>query len=338
MNQKRCVRACGALLTTAVLALGASACGSSSKSPSKAASGSSNSSSQVLTTLNVNLIPVPDLAPVYVGEKQGFFAQHHLKLNITQSPGGGPEVIPAVLSGKAQIGAPAWSDLILAVSKGLPLVAVSSCDTGGPTDASDDQFLTVLKRSGITSLKQLVGKTVAVNSLAGESDVEVHTALKKAGINPNSVHYVAINFPQQAAALSAGRVQAAAMVEPFLTLMKKQGITKLTGLDYAIAPSLPTAVFLASRSYYSSHTAVIHDFQAAIKQSQLYIEAHPDAARQVVPQFTGVSAALATQIVMPHFPTTVSLSALRSLETDMKGLGVISKEPALSSFVKTGSS
>jgi NitT/TauT family transport system substrate-binding protein len=336
MQPKRIVRAAGCVISCLTLSVSAVACGSSS---SKSTSTTGASAKATVTTLNVNLIPIPDLAPIYVGVKQGFFAQNHLKLNITKSPSGGPAVIPAVVSGHAQIGAPAWSDLILAVAHGLPLVGIASSDAAGPTNATDYQYLVTTKGSGVTNLKQLAGKTIAINSLNGLGQVQVDAALEKVGVNYKSVHFVAINFPQQGAALKAGRVAAAQMVEPFITLLKTQGTPpiKLAGLDYAVAPNLPVAAFLTSKSYYASHLSVIKEFQAAIAESQKYIEAHPDSARQVVPGYTGVPAALAKQILMPYYPSTTNTAGVQALDNDMQKFGIISKAPPLSSFVKVGS-
>ncbi len=328
MHFTRLIRAWRFVLPSLALAVGVGA--GISATPASAASGSG------MTTINLNIIPIPDLAPVYVAIKEGYFAKEKLKPNITLSPSGGPAVVPAVVSGKAQFGAPAWSDLILAVSKGLPLVAVASSDSAGPTNATDYQYLVTAKKSGITSLKGLAGKTIAINSLDGLGQVEVDAALANAGVNYKTVHYVAINFPQQGAALTSGRVDAAQMVEPFITQLEGEhaGADKLAGLDYAVAPNLPVAVFLTSKSYYTSHLSVVHRFQTVIREAQAYITAHPNAARAVVPEYTGVPASLAKNILMPFYPTTLDTKAIQILDNDMKKYGVITKEPPLSSFVK----
>jgi NitT/TauT family transport system substrate-binding protein len=328
MHFTQFIRAWRLVLPSLALAIGVGA--GISATPASAASGSG------MTTINLNIIPIPDLATVYVGIKEGYFAKEKLKPNITLSPSGGPAVVPAVVSGKAQFGAPAWSDLILAVSKGLPLVAVASADAAGPTNATDYQYLVTAKKSGITSLKGLAGKTIAINSLDGLGQVEVDALLANAHVNYKTVHYVAINFPQQGAALTSGRVDAAQMVEPFITQLQDQhvGADKLGGLDYAIAPNLPVAAFLTSKSYYESHIGVVHRFQTVIREAQQYITAHPSAARAVVPEYTGVSAALAKNILMPFYPTAVNTKAIQALDNDMKKYGVISKEPLLSAFMR----
>jgi NitT/TauT family transport system substrate-binding protein len=328
MHFTRLIRAWRLFVPSLALTIGVGSAACAAAPASAASSG--------MTTINLNIIPIPDLAPVYVGIKEGYFKAEKLIPKITLSPGGGPAVIPAVVSGKADFGAPAWSDLILGVSKGLPLVAVAGSDAAGATNATDYQYLVTTKKSGITSLKGLAGKTIAINSLDGLGQVEVDAALAKAGVNYNSVHYVAINFPQQGAALTAGRVDAAQMVEPFITQLEGQhvGADKLIGLDYAVAPKLPVAVFLTSKSYYTSHLSVVHRFQTVIREAQQYITAHPDAARAVVPEFTGVPASLAKHILMPYYPSTVDTSALQVLDNEMLKYGVISKEPSLSSFMR----
>jgi len=304
-----------------------------------AGTSSASGSSKKLTTVNVNLIPIADLASVYLGNKEGFFAQNGLKLKITASIAGGPVIIPTLISGQDQFGIPAFTDQILADVKGLPVVSIGSADSAGPTDATDYQYLVTLKTSKITSVKQLAGKTIAINSLNGLGETQVDAALQNAGVNYHSVHYTAINFPQMAAALESGQVAAAQVVEPFYSMLRlgKDPINTLAGLDFAIAPNLPVTSVLVTKSYYKSHHAIVVEFQKALKESLAYTQTHLAAARALLPSYAGITASLSKQVLMPYFPTTLNTAAVQKTINDMFSFGIITTKPTVSSIVEPNS-
>ena len=104
--------------------LGLSACGSGSPSSTGggAATGGGDSS---LTKVSVGVIPIVDCAPIYLGDKQGFFKEEGLQLDI-QTATGGAAIVPGIVSGSFDF---AFSNLIsvmVAKDKGLDLKFVAN--------------------------------------------------------------------------------------------------------------------------------------------------------------------------------------------------------------------
>ncbi len=85
-------------LAAGTFLLATAACGSSDSG----SSGGSSSSGGV-TTVKLGLIPIVDVAPVYLGVKKGFYEKHGLKLSITTAQGGAA-IVPGVVSGQFQFG------------------------------------------------------------------------------------------------------------------------------------------------------------------------------------------------------------------------------------------
>jgi len=83
------------------------------------------------TKLTVATIPIVDVAPIYLGDHKGLFAEQKLELAL-QITRGGAEVVPAVVSGQCQIGFANVVTLMLAHVKGLPLkvIAAGNSSTG----------------------------------------------------------------------------------------------------------------------------------------------------------------------------------------------------------------
>src|SRR4051794_37546816 len=71
-------------------------------------------------TLKVGVIPIADVAPLYLGIKQGFFKQEKLTIK-PQLAEGGAVITPAVVSGDFQIGFSNTISMLIASSKNLPI-------------------------------------------------------------------------------------------------------------------------------------------------------------------------------------------------------------------------
>src|SRR5690348_16128744 len=84
------------VLAGATLVASLAACGGSGSSPS---AGSSSAPDKV----KVGVIPIVDVAPIYLGKSQGIFAKHGIDLTMEQAQGGAA-IVPAVVSGQYQFG------------------------------------------------------------------------------------------------------------------------------------------------------------------------------------------------------------------------------------------
>ena len=75
-------------------------------------------------TLKVGVIPIADVAPLYLGMDKGFFEEEGLTIE-PQLAEGGAAIVPSVVSGDYQIGFSNTTSLIIAASKKLPIQIIS---------------------------------------------------------------------------------------------------------------------------------------------------------------------------------------------------------------------
>src|SRR5918999_541618 len=113
------------------------------------------------TTLRVGVIPIADVAPLYLGMEKGFFEEVQLKIE-PQLAEGGAAITPAVVSGDFQIGFSNTISLLIAASEDLPVEIISQGVLGGKTEKEAWADLLVLKDGPIKDPKDLEGKTIAV--------------------------------------------------------------------------------------------------------------------------------------------------------------------------------
>ncbi|MEU1516035.1 ABC transporter substrate-binding protein [Streptomyces sp. NPDC005811] len=293
--------ACTFLLATA-------ACGSSDSG----SSGGSSSSGGV-TTVKLGLIPIVDVAPVYLGVQKGFYEKHGLKLSITTAQGGAA-IVPGVVSGQFQFGFSNMTSLMVAQSNNVPVKAVSNGIASTGVQGKDFGAITVKKDSPITSAKDLEGKKVAINTLKNINETAVRESVRKAGGDPDKVRFVELAFDQMPAALAGGQIDAAMVVEPALATVKSQGGVEIASPLVDVAPNLTVAMYFTSTQYEQKNPAVVKKFQEATAESLAYADAHPDEVRQIVTTYTKIPASVLAQVTLPEWPAEADRASIEALE------------------------
>ncbi|MGW0580301.1 ABC transporter substrate-binding protein [Streptomyces sp. NPDC002920] len=295
-------------LAAGTFLLATAACGSSDDSGA-----SGGSSSGGTTTVKLGLIPIVDVAPVYLGVKQGFYEKHGLKLSITTAQGGAA-IVPGVVSGQFQFGFSNMTSLMVARSNTIPVKAVSNGIASTGVQGKDFGAVTVKKGSPLKSAKDLEGKKVAINTLKNINETAVRESVRKAGGDPDKVQFVELAFDQMPAALDSGQIDAAMVVEPALATVKSQGGVEIASPLVDVAPNLTVAMYFTSTQYEQQHPDVVKKFQEATAESLAYADSHPDEVRQIVTTYTKIPESVLAQVTLPKWPAEANRSSIEALE------------------------
>lgn len=302
---QRRVLGLGAVLITV---FGVAGCGSSDSGTSAA----SASGGGKTTTVKVGIIPIVDVAPLYLGQKKGFFSSRGLKLEMVSAQGGAA-IIPGVVSGQFQFGFSNTTSLMVAQVKGVPVKSVANGAASNGKVGGDVTGIAVKKNSPIKTAKDLVGRTVAVNTLQNIGDTTVRESVRKAGGDPSKVKFAEIPFDQMPAALDGGRVDAAWMGEPAQTIAKAQGARIVASPFAETDPKLTVATYFTSTQIAQQNPDLVKKFTEAMTESLQYASAHPDEARQVLTTYTKISGDVLKNLTLPSWPTEVDMSSLEKL-------------------------
>ncbi|MDX3241890.1 ABC transporter substrate-binding protein [Streptomyces sp. ME18-1-4] len=294
-------------LTAGALLLATAACGSSDSGAS------GGGSSGGATTVEVGLIPIVDVAPVYLGVRRGFYEKHGLKLSITTAQGGAA-IVPAVVSGQYQFGFSNVTSLMVAQSNSVPVKAVSNGIASTGVQGKDFNALMVKKGSDITSPKDLQGKQVAINTLKNINETAVRESVRKAGGDPDRVKFVELAFDQMPAALDQGQVDAVSVVEPATATVRSQGGVEIASPLVDVAPNLTVALYFTSQQYLRKNPEVVKKFQEATAESLAYAEAHPDEVRQIITTYTKIPASVLARVTLPKWPAAANRSSIEALQ------------------------
>jgi NitT/TauT family transport system substrate-binding protein len=285
------------------------------------------------TTLKVGVIPIADVAPLYLGMKNGFFDEVQLKID-PQLAEGGAAITPAVLSGDFQIGFSNTISLLIAASQGLPVQIISQGVLAGKTEEEAWADLLVLKDGPIKEPKDLEGKTIAVNTLKNICEVTIKASLEPEGVAVDTLKFTEVPFPDMNAALESGRVDGACVVEPFVSQGKAGKARGIDPFYVRTAPDLTVATYFTSRQYAEQNGDVVDRFVEAMNKSLTYAQSHPDEVRQVLLDYTEIPPEAVEQIKLPIWRPDLNEPTIEKLSELSLKYGLIEEQPDLDELIR----
>jgi NitT/TauT family transport system substrate-binding protein len=294
------------------------------------------------TKLTIALLPISDVAPVHLGLKKGFFREQNLDLRI-QTAQGGPEIVPAVISGSVQVGYSSTPSLMSAAVKGLPIQIVAPAGRTPLTKKGNGENLLeavmVKKDSPVRTAKDLEGRTLAVNALKNIADVTTSAALEKHGADHTKVKYLEVPLPEMLVALDAGRVDAVFTVSPFKTLAEQSGKYR-TVLNpmFETRPGQVNTAYFVSKRWADRNGAVLGRFLTALRRSMEYSATHDAELRQTLLEYTKVPKPLVSKVPLgPRAPDCKELVATsKFLAALMVRYGALTRSPDFATFIRPG--
>ncbi len=262
--------------------------------------------------VKVGLISILDVAPIYLGQEKGFFEKRNIKLTL-QPAEGGTETVPSVMSGNQQFGFSNVVTLLLAQAQGLPVKVVSNGTNSTGADGNDFGALMVAGDSPIKSVADLAGKKVAVNTFQNVVELAVRASALKAGVDPESIEFVKLGFPEMPAALAEGRADAVFVVEPFQQVVLSQGGRALASSYVDTAPNLSVAMYFTSKQLLGENPDLVKRFTDAMNESLAYADGHPDEVRQILPTYTKIGPELIPNLVLPKWPAEINEDSVEAI-------------------------
>jgi len=254
---------------------------------------------------------IVDNAAMFVAMEKGFFKAEGLELETLPLAGGAP-IINGVTSGDLQFG---WTNVI-----SLYQAHVEGFDfkfiAGGATNVkakNESHAIQVLKTSSIKTAKDLEGKTIAVNTLNNIVHLMAMAWIDKNGGGSAKVKFVEVPFPQMEATLSAGKVDAISVHEPFATAAVEKGNARVLAQPWGdVLPKFLIASWFASEKWLAKNKQTGQAFVRAINRGIDAIQADPEASRAAMIKWAGLNPDLAGKIGLPGFEKNISETDLQA--------------------------
>jgi NitT/TauT family transport system substrate-binding protein len=219
---------------------------------------------QTAGTVRLGIVGVEESALPYYAQEKGLFKEAGLDVALTVLGNGGA-VTSAVLGGALDIGVTNSGSMSSAFLRGLPLQMLACGAVYAPR--SPISHLAVAK-AGITSAKDLAGKTFAVSTLHDMIQGTVLAWIEKNGGDWKAINFIEMPPPQMAAAIAAKRIDGAAIVEPFFTASKND----LSNLGYNYSAvnndkAFQTLGIVVAKEYFDKNAATAKKVAGAIHEA-----------------------------------------------------------------------
>jgi NitT/TauT family transport system substrate-binding protein len=216
------------------------------------------------SALHISIMPTTDLAPFHLAVKNGLFQAEGLSIR-TSTAGSGPASVTKLVAREVDIAYGSYPPFFVAQAKNvadIKIVADSSAAGPGST------MIVAMPGSPVRTIQDMAGKRIAVTSTATTSDLMTMAAMKAAGVDHTRVQWVTLPFPDMAARLQRGDVDAAFMTEPFITQAVRT-VGAVPVADPATGPiaDFPTAGYGAMADFVAQNPRTVAAFQRVMAKA-----------------------------------------------------------------------
>lgn len=290
------------------------------------------------TDIKVGVGSYGEMGAIQYGIDSGMFARNGLNVTTVLFPAPAPG-INALASGAVQFTYAPITPVLNAVGNGgvdLKIVApghgFSKADVArAKKDAKfaeklDNSGVCVSPTSGITNFKGLEGKTVSVPARNAQGEITIANLIKKAGGDPKKVNWVTLTFPETVAAVKSGKVQAAYVIEPFLTQCTVEGLKNLGSPGILFLDESVISVWATTGPYAAANPAVVKAFQKSIAEANAFSmksRANAQKAQVAATKLTKVPADIAAKARSLYYPLTVTKADVEDQAKKMLALGYL---------------
>jgi NitT/TauT family transport system substrate-binding protein len=292
-----------------------------------ATAGSTSSNGLEETTLNVAVVPAVDSAGFFVALHDGLFAKEGLNIHYTPAVSS-DEVIDQQVAGEYDItGGNYVSYIQHYVDDHQPLEIVAE----GSVMQQGTQAIYTMPNSKIKTLGELKGHTLGINAPLNINYLLAASVLTENGIQLNQVNFPTkpIPFPQMAQQLAEGKIDAAAMPEPFATAAEQEyGVTELTDLNQGATDEFPIQGYVVTKSWAEKNPGTLKAFTTALAEGQELADTSRQSVEQAMESLTGapdgqVPALVASVMAVNIYPTAIDKVRIQRVADVMYQFGLL---------------
>lgn len=274
--------------------------------------------------IKVAIIPATDMAPLWVAQKQGYFAEEGIEVELV-TKGGGGDVMTSLLGGDVDFAFASYPLVVQAQEKGrgqknLKIVAEAAAAT------PDNNAVVARKDSPLRSATDLQGKRIGVTSTGSIVDMAVMASLRSAKADFSKIDWRQMKFPDMLPKLQSGEIDAAFLAEPFVTIAQSQlGVWIVSQPMTGPLDGIPLTGYLALESTTKDSPKTVAAFQRVMQKvhREAATQKGEDAIRQALMENANVKAEIAPVVHLPAYPITTDPTRLQRVPDLMQEFGLI---------------
>ncbi|MFC4854282.1 ABC transporter substrate-binding protein [Actinophytocola glycyrrhizae] len=257
------------------------------------------------TTLKVGVMIGIDCSGAQLALLNDTFKEEGLTIEATTIQSGAL-AIPSLAGGEFDITFGNWVSFIKAQQAGI--VDMKFISESYLSTPNSNFSVIAAKDSPINSPKDLEGKRIAVNAKGNINELLLRAVLDANDVDFNKIKdgLVEMPFPNMAAAIKNGRIDAAATIDPFVTAAQKEIGAKIVFDMTGAGPTenFPLSGFATKKEFADQNPNTIAAFQRALLKGQ-QLAADRSKVEEALPKFAKMDPQTAAIVKIGQFPTTI---------------------------------
>ncbi len=272
--------------------------------------------------IRLGVLPIVDDAHLQRAQAAGYFAAEGLSVDLVTVQGGAA-ALPRLVNGDLDMTFTNYVSVLLAQSQ---KVGDFRFVDGGYESGRNTLLIMTNPGSPVRVPQDLARKKIAVNTLGNIIELTARSALETAGVSPDTVTFVEVPFPDMAAALQSGRVDAAFMVEPFIT-QAALSFGAVSALDAASGPTdgIPLGGVALTGAFAARYPKTVAAFRRAVARAQADL-ADRSVVEKTLPTYTKITPDTAALIALGTWPATLDRVRLQRDVDLMRQYGVLAAD------------
>ncbi|MBB4480578.1 ABC transporter substrate-binding protein [Rhizobium etli] len=222
------------------------------------------------------------LAAHELADALGYFKDTGITFENVGYAQGGPASLIALASGDVEIGSAATSAVLNSIIGGNDFVA--AYPSNGINDEVQSTFY-VLEDSPIKSIKDIAGKSIAVNTLGAHLDYTIREALHSVGLPSDSANQVVVPGPQLEQVLRSKQVDIAAFgywQTTFEGAALKNGGLRAVFDDTDVLGDIAGGFVVLRRDFIQQHLEAAKIFVEQSARALDYAREHPEETKKIL--------------------------------------------------------
>lgn len=244
----------------------------------QASSGSSKEEKKVV----IGYFPNIDHAPAMIAREKGYYEKElgdGVKVEYKTFPDGGA-FMTALKTGEIDAGLVGPGPVMNNFTNGADVKIIAGASSGGTA-------IVASKKSGVNSVEDFNGKTFITPGVGCTHDVQMETFLQDFGISSarigGTLKHVTGNPAQYAAMFESGKVDIAAVPEPWASQLVKEAGAKIIvdSKKISFGTTLPNTILVSSGKKIKADKDLIQKIVDAQNEAIAFIKNNPDEAKEI---------------------------------------------------------
>jgi NitT/TauT family transport system substrate-binding protein len=238
----------------------------------------------------------PGMQPFYA-QDLGFFKDAGLDATVTIL-NNASAIVAAISAGSLDVGQASVSPVALAHQHGISLRFIAASGIySGPVG---NTILMVSKNSPIKSGADLSGKTIAVGILKDLTQFEASTWIDKTGGDSKTVRFVEARISEMPSVLEQGRVDAAVLIEPFITTAKTTA-REVANLSDTMGGPYIISGWVSGDDWIRGNPDIVKRYVTAMRRAGAWANAHPKESADILVKYSKIRPDVAAAMHRMHY-------------------------------------